>query len=165
MHEDALHLPVGSGPLDHCDLRVGENVFVDGKARLVEHRCGGDLLALYARQDSIRHRRQPNISIEADLMARMPRDHGTAARLRNITYEQTRPAVMLLGLDRQALHQFDHLGMTPLTVARQSHRLPCGAGVGQLVATGEAALGIPAYGAGAERSRGLFRAEMIFGDC
>ena len=91
-------------------------------------------------------------------MARMPRDHGTAARLRNITYEQTRPAVMLLGLDRQTLHQLDHLGMTPLPVARQSHRLPCGAGGGQLLAAGKAALSRPAYGAGADRSRGLFRA-------
>ena len=57
-------------------------------------------------------------------MAGMAGQHRAAARLRQIADEQPVPAVVLLRRVGKLLHQTDQLGMTPIAVARQPHRLP-----------------------------------------
>ena len=140
-----------------------EHLGIDGEARLVEHGRRLDVLALLGGEHAVGHRGEPDVGIEPDLMARVPRHHGAAARLRQVADEQPRPAVVLLGLGGEPLNEAHELGMAPGAVARQAHRLPFGAGVGQLHAAREAALGVPADGARRERGGGLDRAEQHFG--
>ena len=87
-------------------------------------------------------------------MARMTGEHRTAARLRNIADQQPRPAVQLLRRDRKVLDHVDELGVTPVAVARQAHRLPGRPVDGQRDGTREAAARIGANGARLQR-RGL----------
>ena len=61
----------------------------------------------------------------------------------------------------EALQQLDELGVAPGAIARQAHRLPVGAGIGEVHAAGKAALGVPAEGARRERGRGRHLAEQI----
>ena len=86
------------------------------------------LLALVARQLPVRHRRQPDVGVEPDLVAGVPGEHRTAARLRHVADQDPGPAGILVGLGRQPLQQRDHVGMRPVAIARQPHHLPGVAG-------------------------------------
>ena len=80
-------------------------------------------LALGRRQSAVRHRRQPDVGVEPDLVRGMAGQHRPAARLRDVADQQPRPAVGSR-VARQFFDQRDHRRMAPAAVAGQSHRLP-----------------------------------------
>jgi hypothetical protein len=91
-----------------------------------QHRDGRQLLALLLGKSAVRHRREPNVGVEADLMAGVAAQHGPAARLRQVADQQARPAIARLGVGAELLDQADQLRMTPIAIARQPHGLPSG---------------------------------------
>ena len=75
-------------------------------------------------QPPVRHRGQPKIGVEADLMRSMPGQHRSASRLRDVADEQPGPARFGGKLRRQALQKRDQDRMAPRAVARRTHDLP-----------------------------------------
>ena len=122
-----------------CDQTSGSDVLP-----VVGDDVGGrHLLALLAGQLAVRHRRQPDVGVETDLMAPVAGDHRAAARLRHVADQQAGPA------DRrrfvgEAFEELDQLGMAPVAVARQPHHLPGRPVDRQRLAAGEAAVGVVA---------------------
>src|SRR6516164_8267132 len=126
-------------------MRRRPYVWIDIQAVLGDHHGRGRLFALSSRQLPVRHGCEPNVRIEADLMAGMARAHGAAARLRHVANEQPAP----MGLRRligEALEETHEVGMAPITVAREPHDLPSLAIDRQGLSTGKTALGVGAYG-------------------
>ncbi len=162
MHEDAFHLGVGRGALDELGVLLGPDVRIDRLVAL-QHRSGGHVLALALGQAPVRHRREPDVGIEAHLVAGVAARHRAAAGLGQIAHEQAGPAVLLLGFRREALDQIDQLGMAPVAIARQAHRLPRGPVDRERLATGKTALGVEADRARGERRRRLGGAEQVAG--
>src|SRR5262245_59074123 len=80
-------------------------------------------LALPARELAWWHRGEPDVGIEADLMAIMTGQHRSTPRLREITYQQPGPPD-LGSLLRQAFEQADEIRVAPPAVAREPHHLP-----------------------------------------
>jgi len=76
---------------------------IDVEAVGAHHHDRGGFLALVTRQSPVRHRRQPDIGVEAHLVAGVPGQHRTAARLRHVADQYPRPARILMGLVRQSL--------------------------------------------------------------
>ena len=100
------------------------DVRIDVEPVAAHHHDRRHFLALVARQPPVRHRRQPDVGVEPDLMAGMSGEHRAAARLRHVADQQSRPAGVLLRLVGQPLQQRDQVGMRPVAVARQPHHLP-----------------------------------------
>ncbi len=101
-----------------------EDFRIDVEPVVAHHHDGGHFLALFARQSMIRHRRQPDVGVEPDLVAGVAGQRRTAARLPDVADQYAGPAGVLVRLDRQPLQQRDHVGMSPIAVARQPHHLP-----------------------------------------
>jgi hypothetical protein len=55
------------------------------------------LVALDRGQTPIRHRRQPNVALDAKLVRRMPGQHRPAARLRQVTDQEPAPSGRFAG--------------------------------------------------------------------
>ena len=85
---------------------------------LVEHRRRLNVLPLFCGKPAVRHRRQPDVGVEPDLMAGMPGYHRAAARLRDVANKQARPTVELLRVLGKLFNEGDQLGMSPITIAR-----------------------------------------------
>ena len=83
------HQPVGREPLQQLDVARRPDVLIDGQLVAGEHRHGRNLLALFARQPPVWHGIQPNVGVEADLMAAMTGEHGSPARLGQIADQKT----------------------------------------------------------------------------
>ena len=115
------------------------------------------------RERPARHRVQPDVGVEADLVRGMASQHRAAARLRDVADQQTRPAVLRRRVARQFLDHRDHGRMAPAAVARQAHGLPGRPVDRNRDAAREAALGIEAIGFCRHRSRQLFVAEQVLG--
>src|SRR5215471_14051831 len=110
---------------------------------------------LLARQLAVGHWREPNVGVEAHLMAGMAGEHRAAARLPHVTDEETVPAG-LGRLRREPLEERNQVRMAPIAVARESHDLPGRAVDRQRRRAGVTALGIKADGARLQiRGRGL----------
>src|SRR5262245_31513119 len=92
MHEDAADLRVGRRALDQFGVQGSPYGWIDGEG-IFQHRRGGDVLALLRSEDPVRHRREPDVGIEPDLVARVAGDHRTAARLSHVADEKARPAI------------------------------------------------------------------------
>ena len=127
------------------------------------HHDRGHFLALVARQSPVRHRRQPDVGVEPDLMAGVAGQHRAAARLRHVADQDSRPAGVLARLGRQPRHQRDQVRMPPIAVARQPHHLPALAIDRQRFGAGDAALGIEADHARRHRRRQHLAAEQFLG--
>ena len=76
------------------------------------------------RENAVGHRREPDIGVEPDLMAGMAGDHRTAAGLRHVADEETRPAVEAARVARETLKKVEQARMSPIAVAREPHHLP-----------------------------------------
>ena len=130
---------------------------------LVDHRHRAHILALAGRKPAIRHRRQPDVGIETDLMRSVPGQHGSAARLRNIAQQKAGPAIRGC-IARKFLDQIDHRRVAPATVARQPHRLPGGAIRGDRNAAGKTALRIETIGFRGGRGRQFLASKQVLGE-
>ncbi len=130
---------------------------------VLDHRLRADRLALLAGEGVVGHRSQPDIGIEADLMAGMAAQHWAAPRLRYVSDHQTGPTVLLARIRGQPLEQSNELGVAPVAVARQSHHLPGRPVDRKCRGAGEAASGIGAEGARRHIGRRLLGAEQFFG--
>src|SRR3569833_1885897 len=78
-----------------------------------------------------RHRHEPDIDVESDLVAHVSERQRPAARLRHVADEDAVPAGRLGVGGREALEEADEVGMAPVAVARQAHDLPVLAGYRQ----------------------------------
>src|SRR6266849_8565944 len=101
--EDALHARLLRGRADHREMARGPGARIDVEPVGTHHHDRGRFLALFARQSPVRHRRQPDIGVEAYLVAGVPGQHRTAARLRHVADQYPRPARSLPRLLRQSL--------------------------------------------------------------
>ena len=127
------------------------------------HHDSRHLLALVARQLPGRHRRQPDVGVQSHLMAGMPGKHWSAARLRHVADQYARPARILACLRGQPFDQCDHIGMGPVTIARQPHHLPIVAVDRQSLRARDAAMGIEPVHACRHRRRQHLAAEQFLG--
>ncbi len=108
------------------------------------------------------HRGEPDVDVEADLVAGMAADHRAAARLRHVADQQAIPAV-LGGVVGERLDVPDEFGLAPVAVARQPHHLPVRPGDRQRLGAGHAAVGIGADRPWLARRGQLGLAEQHFG--
>jgi hypothetical protein len=115
---------------------------IDVEAVLAHHHGRGNAFALLARQAPVRHRRQPHIGVEAELVRSVTRHHRPAARLREIADEDAVPARDLRGLGRESLEHRNEFRVPPVAIARETHRLPVLAVDRERDCTREAALGV-----------------------
>ena len=138
MHEDTRDLRIGRRTSDQLGVERRPHIWIDGK-RILQHGCRGDVLTLLRGEGAIRHRREPNIGVESDLMAGMAGQHRSAARLRHVADEKTRPAVEPSRVACQTLEIVQQPRMSPIAVARKSHHLPVGAVDRKCHAAGETA--------------------------
>src|SRR5258708_8273792 len=97
--EDTLHARLLRGVAQNHQMARRENLRIDVEPVGAHHHDGGHLLALLARQQMFRHRRQPDIGIEPDLMAGVAAKRRTAARLPDVADQYSRPAGILVRLD------------------------------------------------------------------
>ena len=142
--EDALDLGVRGGRLDHVEMAGRPQFRVDVAPAVGDHHRRRDFLALGAAELPRRHRRQPDVGIEADLVARMAAHHRTAARLRHVADQEAGPRPGLRGPGAEPLQEMDEVGMPPVAVAGKPHHLPGRAVDGQRRRAGDAAVGIEA---------------------
>ena len=136
---------------------------IDIEPVLAHHHDSRHVLALLARQQMIRHRRQPDVSVEPDLVAGVAGEGGPAARLADVSDENAGPAGILVRMHRQPLEKRDRLGMAPIAVARQPHHLPGVAIHRHLRGTGDAALGVLADHLGRLRRRQILSRKKLLG--
>src|ERR1700736_3062297 len=97
-------------------MRRGPDVWIDIQAIFGDYHGRRYFFALSARQLSIRHRGEPNVRIEADLMAGVARAHGAAAWLRHVADEEPAP-MGLRGLAGETRHELHKGGSDPIGVA------------------------------------------------
>ena len=90
-------------------------------AHHVDRRHG---LAFFPRKRAVRHRGQPDVGVEADLMGGVAGQHRAAARLGNVADQNAVPDAFGLRLAREALEEGDHRRIPPHAIARQAHDLP-----------------------------------------
>ena len=162
VHEDAGDLRVLRRGADHRQVRRRPHLRVDVQAILGDDHGRRHFFPLLPRQFAVGHLREPDVGVEADLMAGMAGEHRAAARLRHVAHEQPVPAGLrrLRGEPLEELHQ---VGMAPVAVAREPHHLPGRAVDRQRHGARETALGIEADGARLQiRRRGL-AAEQLLG--
>ena len=76
------------------------------------------------RERAVRHRGEPDVGVEADLMGGVAGQHRAAARLRNVADQNAVPDAFGLRLAREALEEGDHRRIPPHAIARQAHDLP-----------------------------------------
>jgi hypothetical protein len=72
----------------------------------------------------VRHRQEPDVHVEPDLVAQMAERQRTAARLRHVADQDALPAGRLGGERREPLQELDQFRMAPIAIARQPHHLP-----------------------------------------
>ncbi len=161
--EDARHRGIERGAADELELAARPVGGVDDARLLVDHLLGDHGLALVIAERLLRHRREPDIDIEADLVAGMAGQRRTAARLAHVANEQSRPAIQPLGVAGEPLGEAHQLWRAPVAVAREAHRLPVGTVHRQRHRAGEAALGIGTDRTGLHRDRRVDLAEQHLG--
>jgi molybdate transport system substrate-binding protein len=102
-------------------LRISDPAHLVGWRRTIGGRR--HLLALAPGKLATGHRREPDVSVEADLMAGVAGEHRATARLRQVADEEPAPADLgsLVGEPFEELHQ---ARIAPVAIARQAHHLP-----------------------------------------
>ena len=160
--EDPRDARIGGGGLDHLVMLAGP-AGVDIGAFGPAQGNGGDILALISAEVQAIGRQHPDIGIQPDLVTGVPCQHGTAARLADVTDVKPLPAGLARGESGQVLEKVDGCGMAPVAVARQAHGLPCGPGFRQFDRARDAALGVTAEGCGLCRCGCALCAEKLLG--
>lgn len=90
--EDALDLGLGRDGADQAGMGRGPVARIDVAPIGTRHVDRRHVLALLAIEPAARHRRQPDIGIEPDLVRGMAGQHRPAARLRYVADQQASPA-------------------------------------------------------------------------
>ena len=80
--EDALHARFLRGVANDRNMTRRKDLGIDVEPIVAHHHHRRHFLAILARQHMVRHRRQPDVGIEPDLMAGMAAQRRAAARLR-----------------------------------------------------------------------------------
>ena len=96
----------------------------DRKPVLAHHVDRRHCLAFLPGGRAVRHRGQPDVGVEADLMGGVAGQHRAAARLGNIADQNAVPDAFGLRLAREALEESDHRRIPPHAIAREAHDLP-----------------------------------------
>mmetsp|Transcript_22550 Transcript_22550/g.36660 ORF Transcript_22550/g.36660 Transcript_22550/m.36660 type:complete len:210 (-) Transcript_22550:2704-3333(-) len=109
---------------------------------------GRNVFALVPAEVDAGCRQHPDIDVQAQLVTAMTRQHRPATGLADITDIKAPPTGLFGGKARQVLDEIEGLGMAPVAIARQAHRLPGGPCFGQLLSPRDAALGVTAEGCG-----------------
>ena len=148
--------------LDEGDVRRRPGFRIDVLAVGGDQIAGGDILALFLAQLVVRLRHEPDVDVEADLVAHVAERQRAAARLRHVADQDALPAGGLGGERREALEEFDQFGMAPIAVARQPHHLPVRAVDRQFDAALQAAARVVADRHGLAEARQLrFREQKL----
>ena len=158
--EDALHLGVRGGRLDHVEMARRPQFRIDVAPAVGDDHGRGHLLALGAGKLPRRHRGEPDVGIEADLVARMAPHHRAAARLRHVADEET-GQVPVSRPGAEPFQETDEVRMPPVAVAGEPHHLPGRAVDRQCRRAGNAAVGIKADCMGRPRARQHLAAEHL----
>ena len=130
-HEDTCHALVLGGFAQYRVVLFGPVAVDIGTVRAAQ-RYGRDILARLARQAHVVARKHPDIDIQPQLVRAVARSHRPAPRLADIPDIETVPTRLLGRKPAEVLHVIDRFGVPPVAIARQSHRLPRGTGLGQL---------------------------------
>ena len=94
-------------------------------------------------------------------MRRMSREHRTAAGLRHIADENSRPMTDAWHLLRETFEKGEQRRMSPIAVARKPHHLPSGTVDGQRLAARKAAARIKSDRAGGQSRRHDLPSEQL----
>src|ERR1700738_5429603 len=92
IHEYALDVRVFRRGLDQRNVRRRPYLRVDVLAVFGNDHGGHHLFPFFSRELMVRHRGEPDIGVETDLMAGMPCEHRAAPRLRHVAEEEPGPA-------------------------------------------------------------------------
>lgn len=153
VHEDPGDASFLSGGADDGRVLRRPSGRIHIEPVVAHHVRGRHLLPLAPRKAAVGHGSEPDIRIQADLVRGMARDHRSAARLRNVADEKTRPSVDARQAGGEPLQEADHLRMTPVAVAGEPHDLPVLAVDRDRRRPGHAASGIAADGSRAQIGR------------
>ena len=124
-------------------MRTGPHFRIDVEQVGRDHVGGRAELALLATLHVVRHRREPNIDVEAHLVAGMAGEHRPAARLRHVAEQETAPADLFRVLGKP-FDEADQMRIAPIAVTRWPHDLPARPILWKLRSASEAAVGIAA---------------------
>ena len=149
--EDAVDPRVARRGLEEGGVRGGP-VGVDVALVGGEHADRRDALALGAAEVEPGRRGDPDVGVEAGLVAGVAGDRA-AARLGDVADVEALPAGLHRGA-AQVLDEADHRRVAPVVVAAEPHRLPGGAALGELHPAGEATARGLADGVGRVRRGG-----------
>src|SRR4051794_2985350 len=116
--EDALHFRVLGGGLDHREVAPRPDFGIDILFVLRHHVGCRHLLALLPREWRLRHRREPDVGVEADLMTGVAGEHWPATRLRHVADQQARPTGNFRYFVSEAFHEGDQFRMPPVAMTR-----------------------------------------------
>src|SRR5262249_13566464 len=140
------------GPHFRIDVEHIGRDYIGGRAEL----------PLLATLHVVWHRREPNIDVEADLMASVVGKHRPAARLRHVADQKTVPANLFRALGKP-FDEANELRIAPVAVTRQPHDLPTRSGDRQRHSAGEAAVEIAADRSRRPRKWRRFAREQFLG--
>ncbi len=101
-------------------------------------------LAFFSGERAVRHRGEPDVGVEADLVGGVAGQHRAAARLGNVADQNAVPDAFGLRLAREALEEGDHRRISPHAIARQAHDLPGLAVDGERLGSGKTAARVEA---------------------
>src|SRR6266481_7712351 len=96
--EDPLHARLLRGIAKNQHMSGREHLRINIEPVVAHHHDRRHLLTVFPRQHAIRHRRQPDVGVESDLMAGMAAQRRPAARLADVADQYSGPA----GIDRKS---------------------------------------------------------------
>ncbi len=152
--EDAVHARVARRVADETRVVRRPDVRVHVHPVRPDHVGRRHVLALVAVQALARHRRQPDVGVEPDLVRGVAGEHRPAAGLADVADQQPRPPGDLRRGLRQRFQIGDQLRVAPVAVAVEAHDLPGVAVHRKRRRAGEAAARIGADGARLQRGGG-----------
>jgi hypothetical protein len=142
---------------------VCQSTISDDVAQIRRNHVGARAeLALLAALHMVRHRRKPDIDVEADLMAGVIGQHRPTARLRHVANQETVPAGRFC-VRGEPLDEANEFRMAPVAVSRRPHDLPGLTSDRQRDGAGEAAVEITAEHARRSGRRRRFAREQFLG--
>ena len=122
--KDALHAGLARHGLEQAPMLRRPGRLIDILAVGRDDIGRRHLVALGGAEPAARHRRQPDIGVEPDLVRAVPGQHRPAARLGDVADQEPGPAGLRRQLLRQPLEQGDQEGVAPGAIARRAHDLP-----------------------------------------
>ena len=161
--KDALDAGHGRGQTDHFQMVRCPYFRIDVGELRIGHADGRNLLPLAGGENPPRHRIEPDIGVETDLVRGVAREHRATAWLGDVTDEKPGPGRFLGNLAGEFFERRDQGRMTPIAVARQPHHLPGGTVDRERLGASQTALGVEADGTRGQIAGQAGRAEQLLG--